>query len=125
MTTIVLILNGLIAVLCLYAAWQLCQLRSALANAADALTIAERTTHRVLYNAPATISSGQLGSLQLRQRYRLLIWQLQQVQQILSLLGLGQVVWRYYIKNRKNQTIGHQTSPQSQRGRSGRRSKHS
>jgi hypothetical protein len=113
MTTIVLILNGLIALLCLYVAWQLCRLRSVLANAADALTIAERTTHRVLYNAPEAIGSGQLGSFQLRQRYRLLSLQLQQVQQVLSLLGLGQVVWRYYIGHQSRTRTGHQTGYQS------------
>jgi hypothetical protein len=104
MMTIVLILNGLIALLCLYAAWQLCRLRSVLANVADALMIAERNTHRVLYNAPEMIEVGHLGTFQLRQRYRLLILQLQQLQQVLSLLGLGQLVWRHYRTHRSKRS---------------------
>lgn len=96
MVTVVLILNGLIALLCLYGAWQVCRWRSILATAADALIAAERATHRVLHTAPQAIATGQIGSSQLRQQYQLLSLQLQQVQQILSLLGLGQLAWRQY-----------------------------
>lgn len=94
MVTVVLVLNGLLALLCLSAAWQVWRWRSTLAHVADALTAAERTTHRVLQDAPQAIATGQLGSSQLRQQYRLLALQLRQVQQILALLGLGQWVWR-------------------------------
>lgn len=96
MVTTVLILNGLIALLCLYAAWQVCRLRSTLSAIADSLTAAERATHRVLHGAPQAITTGQLGTAQLRQHYRLLTLQLQQVQQVLALLGMGQLVWRQY-----------------------------
>lgn len=96
MVTVVLVLNGLLALLCLSAAWQVWRWRSTLAHVADALTAAERTTHRVLQGAPQAIATGQLGSAQLRQHYRLLALQLRQVQQILALLGLGQLVWRQY-----------------------------
>jgi len=99
MVIVVLILNGLIALLCLYAAWQICRWRSILARAADALTAAERSTHRVLHHAPQAIATGQIGTSQLRQQYRVLSLQLQQVQQILSLLGLGQLVWQQYRRN--------------------------
>ncbi|WAL61395.1 hypothetical protein [Thermocoleostomius sinensis] len=107
MIAIVLLLNGVLAFLCLYMAWQLCRLRSVLAKAADVLTLANHTTHRVLCNAPVAIGSGQMGSFQLRQRYRLLILQLQQVQQVLSLLGLGQWVWRYYVNRQARYHTGY------------------
>lgn len=99
MVTTVLILNGLIALVCLYAAWQVCRLRSTLAAIADALTTAERVTHRVLHGAPQAITTGQLGTAQMRQQYRLLTLQLQQVQQVLTLLGMGQLLWRQYQRN--------------------------
>jgi hypothetical protein len=96
MTTIVLSLNGLMAMLCLYAAWQLCRLRTRLASTADVLIAVERSSQRILVNAPQTVATGQLGAFQLRQQYRLLVLLLQQVQQLLTLLGLGQLAWRYY-----------------------------
>lgn len=96
MVTVVLVLNGLLTLLCLYAAWQVWRWRSILANAADALTAAERVTHRVLRGAPQAIVTGQVGTTQLRQQYRILMLQLQQIQQILALLGLGQFAWRQY-----------------------------
>lgn len=96
MVMVVLVLNGLLALLGLYVFWQVCRWRSTLSKAADALTVAERVTHRVLRGAPQAIATGQLGTAQLRQHYQLLVLQLQQVQQILDLLGLGQLVWRQY-----------------------------
>lgn len=98
MVAVVLILNGLLVLLCLYATWQVCRWRSILANVADALTAAERSTHRVLHSAPQAIATGQLATTQLQQQYRLLTLQLQQVQQILALLGLGQLAWRQYSR---------------------------
>jgi hypothetical protein len=96
MVTVVLVLNGLLALLCLYVAWQIYCWRSILANVADTLTAAERSTQRVLHSAPPAIATGQVGSAHLRQQYRLLTLQLQQVRQILALLGLGQLVWQQY-----------------------------
>lgn len=99
MVTVVLIFNVLIALLCLYVAWRVWQLRRALANIANALTVAERSTHNVLANAPNAIGQRQQGIYHLRRQYQQIEVYLQQVQKILSLLGLGQVVWQWYARN--------------------------
>jgi hypothetical protein len=94
MLTVVVVLNVLISLICLYVAWRVWNLRRALAAAADVLTIAERNTYAVLHGAPNAISNGQVGVQGLRERYQQLEVQLQKVQQVLTLLGLGQSVWR-------------------------------
>jgi hypothetical protein len=98
MVAVVIILNLLIATGCLYVAWQVWKLRSALSRAADALVSAERATHHVLSGAPQGIGKGETGIYHLRQKYQLLEVKLLRVQQILKLLGLGQLVWRQYGK---------------------------
>lgn len=102
MVTVIVVLNLLIAATCLYIACRLWQLRSALAIAADILTIAERNTRRVLQNAPQAIIQGQVGTYELRQHYQRLIVQLHQVQQVLALVGLGQVAWQQYHRHRSS-----------------------
>jgi hypothetical protein len=104
--TVVLIFNVLLALLCLYVVWQVCRLRAALTNIADTLIVAEHITHQVLHNAPQCIATRQIGAYQLRQDYRLLTLQMQKVQQVLTLLGLGQLVLRRYQQN-----LGIQRSP--------------
>ena len=98
MVAIVIIINLLIATGCWYVAWRVWKLRSALSKAADALISAERATHRVLSGAPQGIGRGETGTRHLRQQYRLLEVKLLRVQQILKLLGLGQLVWQWYGK---------------------------
>jgi hypothetical protein len=93
MITIILILNGLLAVFCFYLAWQMWHWRQALAQAADALMEAERVTHEVLHGAPGSIIAGQVGTYQLRQSYRRLGTHLYQLQAILNILRLGSWIW--------------------------------
>lgn len=100
MVTIVLIFNGFVALLCFYLAWHMWRLRGILANVADALIAAERTTHYVLNSAPQFISQGQLGSYHLQQQYRHLAVQLQKLQQVLAVLSLGQLMIQYFNRNR-------------------------
>jgi hypothetical protein len=102
MVTVVLIFNLLLALLCGYIAWQVLRLRSALAKVADALTVAEQTTHEILWNAPQGITQQQIRTYQLRQDYTRLMLQLQKTQQVLALLGLGQFVLRRYPRNSQN-----------------------
>lgn len=87
-------LNVLIAVGCLWGAWKVWRMKRSLARAADALIAAEQVTHRVLHRAPAAIMGGQLGSRELRHYYRQLKPQLRQAQQVLALIGMGQVLWQ-------------------------------
>jgi hypothetical protein len=90
MVMVVVVLNVLISLLCLYVAWSVWNLRQALAVAADVLSNFDRDTHNVLHGAPNGISQGQLGVRSLRGSYRQLEIQLQQVQQVLAFLGLVQ-----------------------------------
>jgi hypothetical protein len=103
MITIILILNGLLAVFCFYLAWQMWHWRQALAQAADALIEAERVTHEVLHGAPGSIIAGQVGTYQLRQSYRRLGTHLHQLQAILNVISLGRWMW---IKHHEIAVVG-------------------
>jgi hypothetical protein len=98
MVAVVIVLNLLIGVGCLVVARRVWKLRSALSKAADALLSAERATHKVLSGAPRGIGKGETGVRSLRRQYQNLEVKLLRVQQILKLLGLGQVVWQWYGK---------------------------
>ena len=98
MVTVVVVINLAIALILFYLAWQLWQLRQRLANVANSLIAAERSTHAVLRGAPASISLGQQGIHRLRQGNKPLQLQLQQVRQVLSLVALGQQSWRRFYR---------------------------
>ncbi len=85
----VIVLNFLLAAYGFHLAWQLWKLRRAFSQAADALILAERHTHRVLSGAPSGIERRELGVYQARQTYRKLEPKFQHVQQALAVLGLG------------------------------------
>lgn len=93
MLTVVLIINAIVALLCMVVTWRVWRLRQAFRQAADALIAAEKTTHAVLYGAPDAIYRGQIGVRQLREQYQQLEPQLRQARQLLMLLSLGQMVW--------------------------------
>ena len=99
MVTVVIGINLLITVLCLYAAWQVWKLQKILARAADALTTAERCTHAVLAGAPTAIARGQVSTNRLRQQYHQVELQLLKAQQILALTGLSRFVWQWYTRH--------------------------
>jgi hypothetical protein len=94
MVTVVVIINLLLALLCLYGAWYLWLLRRAFAQAAEALSMAERNTHAALYGAPPAIIQGQIGVQQLRVQYHQLGPKLRQAQQALAVLGWSQSLWQ-------------------------------
>lgn len=94
MLAIVLIGNGIIGLGCLFAAWQIWKLKRQLSHIADTLVSVERTVHHVLYPAPDFILKGQSGTHNLRQKLQQLEPQLQRVQQVIELLGVGQFLWR-------------------------------
>lgn len=102
MITAVIITNILIALTCLYIAHQLIKLRKTLAQVANNINAAERSTHNVLHPAPKNIIKGQTGTHQLRKQYQQLQRQLQQAQQLLNLLGLSQNLWQRSKKRKKN-----------------------
>jgi hypothetical protein len=94
MLTVVVVCNVLLSLVCLYVAWQLWKIRRSLTIAADAVTVAERATYEVLHGAPRAIAFGQSGIRGWRGSYERLELQRQQVQQILTLLGLVQTLLR-------------------------------
>ncbi len=100
MVMVVVVINLAIAVILLYLAWQLWQLRQRLANVANTLIAAERSTHAVLRGAPESISLGQQGIYRLRQGNKPLQLQLQQVRQVLSLVVFGQQAWRRFSRRK-------------------------
>lgn len=93
MLNVVVALNVLISLLCLYVARQVWNLRQVLSSTADAVLLAERNTYKVLHPAPEMISQGQVGVGRARDSYQQLEVQLQKIQQILTLLSLVQTVW--------------------------------
>jgi hypothetical protein len=96
MVAIVIAINLLITLICLVVAWQLWKLRRTLAKVTATLVAAERSTHKLLHNAPDAIVKGQLGIYQLRQAYQGSGPQLQRVRKALALLGLGQsFFWQF------------------------------
>ncbi len=97
MAIVVIIINLALALMLLYGAWRVRKLQRPLARLADIISRFEPGTHRVLHKAPNAISKGQLGINQLRQKQQQLEPQLQRVQLVLTLLSLGQQVWRRFI----------------------------
>ncbi|HCF26755.1 MAG TPA: hypothetical protein DEV81_06005 [Cyanobacteria bacterium UBA11049] len=98
MVTVVVVINLAVALILLYLAWQLWQLRQRLANVTDTLIAVERSTHEVLRGAAEAISLGQQGIHGLRRGNKPLQLQLQQVRQVLSLFALGQQAWRRFSR---------------------------
>jgi hypothetical protein len=96
MVTVVVVINLAIALILLYLAWQLRQIRQRLARLAITLIAIERSTHAVLWGAPNTIFVSQAGINQLRQGNEPLQLQLQQVRQVLSLLVVGRQAWQRF-----------------------------
>lgn len=94
MVTIVVVINTLISLMLLYAAWQVWKLKQKLRIVADRLAAYERCSHAVLYAVPEKIYTTQQNIYNLRQGNQNLEVQIQQVRQIISLLFLGRQVWR-------------------------------
>lgn len=98
MVILVIVINTLISLTLLYVAWRMSQLKQQLAHIADKLTAYESCTHTVLDQAPENIYLSQQNIYNLRQKNQALQMQIQQVQQILSLLLLGRQIWQRYFR---------------------------
>jgi len=96
MVLIVVVINTLVALLCVGVAWQLWQLRQVLRRVTNTLLSLERITHAALNEAPEEIYKTQLSIYLLREvpHYQRLQSQLQQIQQVLKLLSWSQTAWR-------------------------------
>lgn len=94
MLTAVLIINLVISLLCFYIAWKVWQVRRIIDRVESRLTAMERRSHKVLSQTPAFLTKREKGVRKLRQQYRQLESQVQQLQQVLGLLTLGGTLWR-------------------------------
>ncbi|GAB4158979.1 MAG: hypothetical protein Fur0046_38450 [Cyanobacteria bacterium J069] len=89
----VVVLNFSLALLGLYAAWQVWRLGQGLRQVADRLTLAEQRTHQTLYAAPEAIAQTQTNIEQLRRQLRQIQPQVQQLRQAIALVSLAQSFW--------------------------------
>ena len=94
MLTAVVIINLLISVVCFNIAAKVGKIRRVIAGFEMRIAAMERRSSKVLRNSPDFLAKRQQGTRQLRRRYQQLELQLQQVQQLLGLLGLGRTLWR-------------------------------
>jgi len=69
--------------------------RCQLAIIAERILDVERAVDHVLYPAPNAIRKAQASTSQLRDRCQQLGAQYARIQQIVSILSIGQLVWRY------------------------------
>ncbi|MEG4055041.1 MULTISPECIES: hypothetical protein [unclassified Microcoleus] len=93
MLNAVVIINILISVVCFYIAARVWKIRRTIARLELRIAAIERCSSNVLSTTPDFLGKRQQGTRQLRQRYQQLELQLQQVQQLLGLLGLGRMLW--------------------------------
>ncbi|MEG4484557.1 hypothetical protein [Microcoleus sp. D2_18a_B4] len=93
MLTAVIIINLLISLVCFYIAARVWKIRRTIARLELRIAAMERRSSNVLSTSPGFLGKRQQGTRQLRRRYQQLELQLQQVQQLLGLLGLGRMLW--------------------------------
>ncbi|MGE5657530.1 MAG: hypothetical protein ACM37W_13070 [Actinomycetota bacterium] len=94
MLVAVVSINVLLSGLCFYIAWKLWRIRRVLLQVENTLLSLERCSDRVLSRAPHCFSHQQGNVDKLRERYQRLEFQLQRVQQLLSLFALLGRLWR-------------------------------
>ena len=93
MLAAVVIINVLISLVCFYIAGKLWLLRRTIALFEARITAMNRCTSYVLRKSPNFFANKQQLAHQWRRDYQQLELQLQQVQQLLGLLGLGRMLW--------------------------------
>ncbi|MEG4629025.1 hypothetical protein QUB56_05125 [Microcoleus sp. AR_TQ3_B6] len=93
MLTAAVIINLLISVVGFYIAAKVWKIRRAIAGFEMRIAAMERRSSNVLSNSPDFLAKRQEGTRQLRRRYQQLELQLQQVQQLLGLLGWARTLW--------------------------------
>ncbi len=93
MLSAVVIINLLISLVCFYIAAKVWKIRRTIALFEIRIAAIELCCSNVLSTSPDFFANRQQGARQLRRRYQQLELQLQQVQQLLGLLGLGRMLW--------------------------------
>ncbi|CAD5983145.1 hypothetical protein PCC9214_05129 [Planktothrix tepida] len=89
----VIIINILISLVCLYIARKIWLFTLMINRLDKRLILMERNTRFVLERAPNFIDYGQQGSVQLRQNYKQLQRQLQQLNQAMALVSFAVRFW--------------------------------
>lgn len=105
MVIFIVVINTLVSLILFYVAWRVWQLKQKMANIANILSVAERRTHAALQVAPPAMSVGQRNIYNLRYGNQPLQIQIQQIQQIFSLLAFGQRVWRRYFFSLRSKSL--------------------
>lgn len=90
----VLIINLLISMFCFYIAAKVWKLKRIIEGLETRIIALNRCTSKVLIKSPIFFAKRQKAARQLRRNYLKLELQLQQVQQLLGLFGLGRRLWR-------------------------------
>lgn len=101
MVIFVVVHNILFGLACLMVARRLWKFRCKLISITNTIIYVEQAVYNVLYPAPHAIYKAQSSTSQLRDRYQQLGVQFERVQKILSLLSVGQALWRYRPKGRR------------------------
>lgn len=94
MLTAVVIINVLISLVCFYIAARVWKVQRIIERFETRIIAINRCTSNVLIKSPNFLAKRQQAARQLRRNYLELELQLQQVQQLLGLLGLGRRFWR-------------------------------
>ena len=90
----VLIINLLISLFCFYITVKVWKVRRSIEGLETRVTALNRCTSNVLLKSPDLFAKRQQAARQLRRNYLQLELQLQQLQQLVGLLGLGRMLWR-------------------------------
>jgi hypothetical protein len=94
MLVAVIILNLLLGCLCLAVALMVWKLRPKIAHISETILSLDGTLDRALHIAPPKIYTAQRGSQEARQYYAKLETQLAKLNQMITILGLSQIIWR-------------------------------
>jgi hypothetical protein len=106
MVTVIIILNILVALLCLYLACWFWQLRQTLLSVTIALIQAEQSCHYTLRGAPRYILMGQEGTQWFRHQCLKLEQQIHEVNRLLALINLGWGLWGRWTKVKPRSSRG-------------------
>jgi len=102
MLVFIIIFNLALALLNLYIAIRLWQLRYFLIRVNKTLTKLDRRIHKILLPAPDVILKGYTGTHALHQNYHRLLFQIELITKILSLANWGIKIWYRQGKMKTN-----------------------
>ncbi|NEP87466.1 MAG: hypothetical protein F6K18_11870 [Okeania sp. SIO2C2] len=93
MLWLVIELNIVISIFCFYLAWRIWKVRQTLLQVEQTLNLIDICTNKILGKTPEFFQFHQQKINQLRQLYKQLDLQVQQVKQIMAMLWLLRTIW--------------------------------